>query len=433
MKTLWCAASVGVLAAVISGPAAASGFYVQEQSARAVGRAFSGEGADTGSASLWWNPAAIGGVAGRGDVQLGVHHVAVDATVSDTGSTIRRIPAGLPSLPVGGVSPQEDPIDKGVVPNFGASWRLNDKWVLGFGVAAPFNFATRYPVTSFTRYQALKSYVFNVDLQPTLAWRPVPQLDVAVGLDANFTRATLSNALPNLSPLLPDGGQVLQGKGWDYGWVAGLQFHPNDQFTLGLSYRDGIKHKLAGVATISGLLGPAAAANTVAAATARFSTPAIFTVSGRLKATDKLTLNGQIQHLTWSSFDAIVVDLPGRTSSTPQSYDNVTSIAVGADYAVTPQWTLRAGVQRDPTPTPDPGRTARVPDGDRWDFAAGASFAASERVTLDLSALYISFKDSPINSAADAFGGTALNTPVNILGGVHGKGLVLSAGLRMSF
>ena len=35
----------------------AQAFYLQEQSARGAGRAFSGEVADTGPQSLWWNPA----------------------------------------------------------------------------------------------------------------------------------------------------------------------------------------------------------------------------------------------------------------------------------------------------------------------------------------------------------------------------------------
>ena len=48
----------------------ADAFYLQAQSARGAGRAFSGEAADTGAASLWWNPAAIAG--------------------SDSGSTIRQ-------------------------------------------------------------------------------------------------------------------------------------------------------------------------------------------------------------------------------------------------------------------------------------------------------------------------------------------------------
>ena len=52
-------AAAGALAG--AGAAQAQAFYLQEQAARAAGRAFSGEAADTGAASLWWNPAAIGG------------------------------------------------------------------------------------------------------------------------------------------------------------------------------------------------------------------------------------------------------------------------------------------------------------------------------------------------------------------------------------
>ena len=47
-----------------AGPASAQAFYLQEQSARAAGRAFSGEAADTGPSSLWWNPASIAGIKG---------------------------------------------------------------------------------------------------------------------------------------------------------------------------------------------------------------------------------------------------------------------------------------------------------------------------------------------------------------------------------
>jgi long-chain fatty acid transport protein len=424
------AAASAVLALTAAGPAAAGGFFVQEQSVRGVARAFSGEAADTGAASLWWNPAAIGGVA-RGDAHVGVHLVTVDATVRDAGSTIRR--PTLPALPVGGRLAQEDPIDTGVVPNLGAAWRLNDQLVLGLALNAPFNFTTRYDLDSFTRYQALKSRLFNIDIQPTLAWRPVAGLTLGVGVDASYADATLSSALPNLSPLLPDGGSSLTGNGWNWGWVAGLQAQPTPRLTIGATYRAGIKHKLDGRVTVTGLAGPAAAANLDVPGVARFETPAIMTLGARWRATDRLTLNAQVQHFDWSAFDAIRVSFAGQTQSTPQDYVDTTSVAVGLDYALTPQWTLRAGVQNDPTPTPDVGRTARVPDGDRWLFGLGASYAPSERLAFDVGAAYIAFRDSAIDSRADAFAGTPLATPVAMRGTVEGRGLLLSGGLRLSF
>ena len=53
-----------------AGAAHGQAFYLQEQSTRGQGRAFSGEGADTGASSLWWNPASIAGME-RGEAVLG--------------------------------------------------------------------------------------------------------------------------------------------------------------------------------------------------------------------------------------------------------------------------------------------------------------------------------------------------------------------------
>jgi hypothetical protein len=62
LKTALIAASALTGTLGFASAANAQAFYLQEQSARGAGRAFSGEGADTGAASLWWNPAAIAGI-----------------------------------------------------------------------------------------------------------------------------------------------------------------------------------------------------------------------------------------------------------------------------------------------------------------------------------------------------------------------------------
>jgi long-chain fatty acid transport protein len=74
-----------------------------------------------------------------------------------------------------------------------------------------------------------------------------------------------------------------------------------------------------------------------------------------------------------------------------------------------------------------------VPDGDRWLFGLGASYAPSERLAFDVGAAYVTFRNSTIDSRADAFAGTPLATPVALRGEVEGRGLVLSAGVRMGF
>jgi long-chain fatty acid transport protein len=412
----------------LAAQAHAGGFYLQEQSVRGTGRAYSGEVADQGVESLWWNPAAIAR-SGR-EAYVGVHGVLVDSQVENAGTTI-TYPGGT-TLPVRGEPRAFKPISAGMIPNLSVALPLGDRFALGMSATAPFSFSTKYSPAAFTRYDALTSQLQTVDLQLTGAMKVTDWLDLGVSADAERAKAHLSNALPNLSPVLPDGYQELRGSGWDWGWAVGAQMH-FDRLTLGASYRSKIKHGLDGHVVATGLLGPLAAANLNLAAAASFTTPWIATFGARYALTDKLTLNGQVQRIGWGEFDAITVRAPTGEQRLVQNYKDVTSGGVGFDYAVSPALTLRAGVQYDPTPTPDIGRTARVPDSDRWLFGVGATANAPGGVKLDAAFAYIDFQDGHINHATGFYGGSPAATTTNLAGAVKGHGYVLSLGGRKSF
>src|SRR5215217_5430826 len=151
-RVLLAGAASAVLVAAAS-PAAAQAYYLQEQSARAAGRAYSGEAADIGVSSLWWNPAAIAR-SGR-EVTVGVHAVAVNSEVKDAGSTV-TYPGGA-TVPVGGNTTAPSPIESGILPNFAIATPIGDRFAVGVSVAAPYNFTTKYEPDAFARYDALTS------------------------------------------------------------------------------------------------------------------------------------------------------------------------------------------------------------------------------------------------------------------------------------
>lgn len=418
-----------VAAAAFAAEAQAGGFYLQEQSVRAVGRAYSGEVADTGVSSLWWNPASIAR-SGR-EAYVGLHGVIVDGSVNDRGSTI-TYPNGL-TVPIGGEPRGLKPVEPGLLPNFAIATPIGDRFAVGLLVSAPFNFTSKYDARSWTRYDALTSDLRTVDLQMTGAMRVTDWLDVGVSANAEYSEARLTSAFPNLSPLLRDGHTELKGDGWDWGWGVGAQAH-FDKLTLGLSYKSSIDHKLDGTATVSGLLPPLpAAANRVTDAAATFSTPWIATFGARYALTDRLTLNGQVQRIGWGEFDAIRIRSPTSEQVIEQDYKDVTTGGIGVDYALNPALTLRAGVQYDPTPTPDIGRTARVPDGDRWLYGVGATGNVGERIKIDAAFAYIDFKDSRIDRTDFVNPGTPAATRTDMRGLVKGSGYVMSMGVRTTF
>lgn len=408
----------------------AQAFYLQEQSARAAGRAFSGEVADTGAASLWWNPASIAGTT-QGEAVVNASLIVPRGEVADTGTLIRR--PGQAFAPVGGDAVTRNPIDKGVLPSGAVSIPLGDRVAIGVAVTSPYSFTTDYPETSWARYSALKTRLRTIDIQPSVAVAVTDWLRVGAGLNVEYTDASLANALPNLSPALADGRQELKGDGWDFGWTAGFQMH-SDDVTVGVSYKSAIEHTLTGDLEISGLAGPLAAQNaSISGVEARFYTPAQVIVGARFRLSDRFTLNGQGVHYGWRKFDAIRLGAP-INAAIPENYRDSWSIAGGFDYAASSKLVVRAGVQRTQTPTRDTERDARVPDSDRWNYGVGASYALTSGFTLDAGANYVTFSDAPIDRVTAAYPGTAAQTPILTSGELRdASALVFSLGGRLRF
>lgn len=418
-----------VLAVGMPGSAWAGGFYLQEQSVKGAGRAFSGEVADQGVESLWWNPAAIGGMKGCGG-HLAVSAILPKGKVDNVGTVIVR--PGQAPAPVGGDQRSKNPINNGVLPTGGIACAITPQLSVGVAVTSPFSFTTDYDATSWARYTADKTKLRTFDIQPTIAFAPTENIRIGAALNVEYADASLSNYLPNLSPLLADGHQELKGNGWDLGWTVGAQV-TGGPVTFGAAYKSKVKHKLDGTIATTGLLGPLAAQNRTLDATATFSTPWQASAGIRFAATPQVTLNAQVVRFGWSEFDSIDLGAPLNTSI-PENYRNTWSFAGGIDYAVSPQWTVRGGIQHDQTPTRDGERDARVPDSDRWNFALGTSYALSPSLTLDAAANYIAFKDATIDRRTAAYAGTAAQTPILVNGEVNGaRAIVLSFGGRLAF
>jgi len=413
-----------------SGPALASGFYLQEQSVRGWGRANSGEVADQGPASLWWNPAATGWDEGSG-ASFGATAIVPRGRVEDLGTQIDR--PGVPPVPVGGTSVLRDPVQKGVLPSTAAALRVGENISLGLAISSPFSFTTDYDPNGWQRYQAIRTRLITLDVQPSIAFAPSKSFSIGAALNVEYSDAFLSNALPNLAPGSADGRFRLDGKGVDFGWSVGAQLRPAKRITLGLAYKSAIDHKLPGVVSITGLSGPLAGRNLDSDIVVRFSTPWQIIAGGRFGVTDRLTLNAQAVHVGWSKFERLDFGAPINSFIT-QNYKNSWSFALGADAALSDRLTLRGGIQFDGTPTRDERRDARVPDSDRVNYNVGASFRMGKRMTLDAAAGYTDFETTPITRDERFYAGTAAQVDIFTDGqATHQRALVLSLGGRIGF
>ena len=399
---------------LIATAASAAGFYIQEQSARGAGRAYSGEAADTGVESIWWNPAAIARLRAP-QAYVGGQAILVDAAVEDTGSTLRR--PGQATAPVGGQPRQSKSLQPGVAPSAGVAYPVGDRFVIGASVTSPFNFTNKYGAASWTRYDALKSRVTDANIEVVGAVRVSDRLDLGLGLDAQYVSATLTQALPNLSPAAPDALQRLSGHGWDYGWDAGAQYHASDRLTLAASYRSKIRHSLHGDVSVTGLLGPLAGANL-----------------GDLR-------RGELQYARDRDVRRPVARRPTGCGSTPRSNGSAgASSAPSPSVVPEPRRSCRRTTGRrrpwlwaPTTPSrrtgpcaaacsttrhrpPTPAAARGFPTATAGCSDLGASHRLSNGATVEINADYIAFAKSRVNRNNVAFAGTPVATPVSLRG-----------------
>jgi long-chain fatty acid transport protein len=194
-----------------------------------------------------------------------------------------------------------------------------------------------------------------------------------------------------------------------------------------------MKPDLKGTFSVQGLLAPLNGANFTAPSQLQIETPWAATVGLRFKATPQLTLNAQATRYGWEQYDAVRIVAAGQTSVVPQNYSNTTSVAVGADYALTSTWTFRTGVRFDQTPTPANLREAGVPDTDTRLFAVGASFQPTPGVTLDAAIGYTDYSDGAVFHDAPSYVGSPAETLARMRGSINRSATTISTGLRWRF
>lgn len=375
-----------------AGQAQAAGFYIQEQSVRGLGAAFSGSASNLQDPStIFFNPAGMTQLQGT-QAQAAVNLLIPNADVDNNGTTA---PVGIPAG-VGGDS--GNPYDPTPVPNGFLSHQFNDKLWFGIGVTAPFGLGSDYGDTWFGRFDSTKTELAVIDIQPTVAYEIAPWASIGVGVNIQHSDADLRNSVNLAALALGEGRNKLTGDDWGFGYSVGMQLKPFDGTTIGLNYKSEVHHELDGKIEINTLAGAPVAALS-SNGKAKLVTPDHATIGIAQKLNDRWTVQGQATWFGWNNFDHISAyrDNGALASRVDQNYQTTWAFAVGAEYVASDSWTLRGGVQFDETPTTDEYRTTRTPDGDRIWASLGATYSIAPQWDLDMAATYIDVDEGTIN------------------------------------
>jgi len=428
-----------------AGHAHGAGFALQEQNASGLGHAYAGGAAAAEDVStIFYNPAGLVRLQSTQAV-VAANAICPSVKFHDNGSQ----PAAL--QPLGGTG--GDAGDCAIVPNLYLGIPFTEKWSFGIGVNVPFGLKTEYDSDWLGRFQAVKSKLDTVNINPVLSWEPTPHLTVGAGVSWQRLKATLtskvnyagafatgvgglvaSGQIPNTAaPVLIgsaaglESGADVSGSDSSWGWNFGVLWQASDQTRFGAHYRSKIKYDVSGSVNFSNptvaSLGPLppnlapVGALLVTGVNAQLASgdvnlhiemPDTANVSVFHQFNNQWDLMADLQWTGWSTIkDLTIVRSTGVVlSSTPENFRDTWRVSGGANYRYNSQWTLRGGVAYDQSPVRDAERTPRLPDSDRTWLSIGAQYKFSPSLAIDLAYAYIWVRDPSINQNA---GSTAAN------------------------
>ncbi len=381
----------------------AAGFALAEQNGSDTGTAFAGGAALAEDAStIFYNPAGLTRVKGKQFIMAG-HAIKADADFSkDSATTVSAVATGGNGGNAGSTV---------FVPNLYFSMEINPTLNFGIGVNAPFGLKTNYDSDWVGRYQALKSDLKTININPALAWKVSDKVSLGAGVSAQYVKAELSKAV-DFGALLgssqsADGLVEVEGDDWSYGFNLGALFQLTPATRVGLAYRSKITQDLSGTATYSDVPGPLASTFVNTDAKASVTLPETVSLSAFSQIDPKWSVMGDITWTRWNRFKELRVDLgTGGNDTTQENWRNTYRVAIGANYQLNDTWKLRGGLAYDQSPVEDEFRTPRIPDNDRTWIAFGANYRLSKASAFDFGYMHGFVKEGPINKSAPPLGGT---------------------------
>lgn len=418
---------------LLAGNAWAQGFGVYEQSACALGRggATVAMPCNDGSA-IFFNPAGLGLATGT---QISVGGSIINpngdfrnATTQTVGSLQQRyyqVPNAYIAQPI-------------------------DKFVVGFGMFAPYGLTTDWPLNFEGRFLGYKTSVKGLYLQPTVAYKVTDNVSIGAGVDITYASLELNQRVDlstqQLTPAMtfaaigiPAGTDFanvkLSGNRWKIGFNAGVQAKLPNGVSFGARYLarqkiDIADGDFAAYQIPTNLLLPITLSPTLpkgtpidmmvrpqftgqgALAVQRASTAITFpdqlVVGTAFKVASKTTILADYIFTHWALFDQIVITRQYVTTPTvmTENYRNTHGVRLGVEHEVNSHLALRGGFVTHTAAAPDETVTPLLPEGPRKEFSGGLGLAIAKNLRADLYYMYLLQPDRSGRSQLGANNGT---------------------------
>jgi long-chain fatty acid transport protein len=183
-RTRIAAAVGGVVVILGASQASGAAFALQENSGSGLGNAYAGGAAAAEDAStVWFNPAGMSRI-GTNQAAAAINLIGPSMNFHNDGS----LPAAQQALGSEG----GDAGSWAAVPNLYLVAPINKQWAFGIGINAPFGLKTQYDSDWIGRFQAIKSDVRTINVNPAISYK-FDNFTIGAGASYQHIKATFTS------------------------------------------------------------------------------------------------------------------------------------------------------------------------------------------------------------------------------------------------
>lgn len=366
-----------ILAAAFS--SYAQGFQVNFQGQKQQGMGCAGTALNVDASSLFFNPGASA-FANKSEVNLAgtpiFAHVLYTDSATQTSYRTQN-PVGTPFSAYGLYR-----CEKSLEP-------------LSFGLAiyTPFGSTVQWEPNWIGRFALTRLSLKAIFIQPTFSYRISERLGIGAGFVISKGSVNLQKDIPVQDSLGNYGHAELAGKAIGFGYNAGILYHVNERFSMGLTYRSKVSMSVDnGNATFTV---PNALSSSFPNGTfsSQLPLPSVLTLGLSFTANKKWAFVLDLNRVNWKVYDTLAFDYAQNTSAlsdtkSARNYESIFAFRGGAAYTASQKWTFRFGGGFGFSPVQSGFVTPETPDANRLYGTTGLSFRANEHFSFDAS-LYV--------------------------------------------
>jgi long-chain fatty acid transport protein len=358
----------------------AEGYQVNLQGQRQTGMGHVGTGLNFGVSGIHFNPGVLSLMDKNWEFSLGGNPIFSNNTFQkqppSTYEAYTDNPVGTPFY-------------------FYGAAKISDRFTAGLGVTTPYGNSLSWGDDWDGRYLIQDISLKAIFIQPTVSFKILDNLSIGAGFIFAPGSVDLSKALPIQDQQGNDGQVELSGSTIGYGFNVGLFFQASEKFSVGVDYRSKVDMDMDGGDadfTVPESMQPLFPDTTTFSSS--LPLPANLVIGLGWMPNDKLTLGFDFQYVFWDAYQSLDFDFEPNTpgladSHNPRNYSNSAVYRIGAEYKLSDKFFVRAGFYYDQTPIPEDYLTPETPGTNKYGMSAGATWNITDKLSLDVSFLYI--------------------------------------------